>query len=81
MISTVEGGSIAYLEDFFIEETYRKMGLGSKLLSHVENYCKRKGIKRIQLLCKVENIPAIKLYEGSAYKKFGRYFFYKKLSI
>jgi ribosomal protein S18 acetylase RimI-like enzyme len=79
LISSVEGGILALIEDVYIAEKYRKMGLGLKLMKEVENFCKNKKYKRIQLLCRTDNINAINFYEKLGFTKKDMFYFYKKI--
>ena len=79
LISSVEGGFLALIEDVYIDEKYRKMGLSLKLMKEVEEFCKSKNYKRIQLLCRTENKRAIKFYEKLGFTGIDRIFYYKKI--
>ena len=78
LISSVEGGVSGLIEDFYIDENYRKLGLGQSLVKKVEEFCKKKNYKRIQLLCRSNNIIAIKFYEKIGFNTTD-IFFYKRL--
>ena len=63
--STEVGGLCAWVEELFISEGYRGMGLGSEFLSYLgERYKGR--IKRLRLEVEEENDGAVRLY-----KKYG----------
>jgi diamine N-acetyltransferase len=79
LISSVEGGVSGLIEDFYIDEKYRKLGLGQSLVKKVEEFCKKKNYKRIQLLCRPNNINAINFYEKIGFKGKDMVFFYKHL--
>ncbi|WP_022849990.1 GNAT family N-acetyltransferase [Limisalsivibrio acetivorans] len=63
LISTAEGDYVAYIEDMVIHESYRRHGLGKRLLSGVEEWCRKNGLKRIQLLADLSNEPALNFYK------------------
>ena len=79
LISSVEGGMLGLIEDVYVDEEYRKKRLGLSLMKEVERFCKIKNYKRLQLLCKNDNIRAIKFYEKLGFIGINRVFFYKKL--
>lgn len=45
-----DGASDAYLQDIFIEKSYRKMGIGSRIVKMLTAYCRKKGISWIALI-------------------------------
>ena len=49
-ISTAMGGMVILLEDVIIHPDYRGQGFGSKLITYVIEFAKKKGFKRITLL-------------------------------
>lgn len=79
LISSVEGGFCGLIEDFYIDEKYRKLGLGQALVENIEEFCKVKDYKRIQLLCRSNNANAIKFYEKLDFNGTDMVFFYKRL--
>jgi ribosomal protein S18 acetylase RimI-like enzyme len=79
LISSVEGGNLALIEDVYIDENYRKKGLGLILMKEVEEFCKRNSYKRIQLLCRANNEIAINFYKKLGFAGLNMIFFYKKL--
>jgi ribosomal protein S18 acetylase RimI-like enzyme len=79
LISSVEGGLVALIEDVYIDEQYRKIGLGMKLMKEVVEFCKKENYKRIQLLCRTDNKNAIRFYEKLGFTGIDRIFFYKRI--
>ena len=79
VVSTVEGGMIAVLEDVIIDEKYRRKGLGKKFFRYIEDFCKLKNIRRIQLLTQYENKNSIMFYKSLGLNALERIFFFKKL--
>jgi GNAT superfamily N-acetyltransferase len=63
VVSTAEGGEAALVEDVVVTEAERGRGLGSALLPALEQWCRERGIERLQLLADRENAPALAFYE------------------
>ena len=55
-------GKVFFLDDFFIEENFRRKGYGEKALKDLQEYAKKNGIKRIQLMAENTNPKAIEFY-------------------
>jgi ribosomal-protein-alanine N-acetyltransferase len=85
------GGEIAgfYIVNFVLDEAdiftiavkndYRRKGIGSKLLDHLEEIARKKAIKYIRLEVSTKNYKAIKLYEKHGFKQKGlRVNYYQK---
>lgn len=62
LISTVEGDKVALLEDLVVDEKFRKLGIGKMLIDAMEETIAKKGLKRMQLLADIQNLPAHKFY-------------------
>lgn len=67
LISTAEGGIAALVEDMVVSMEYRGRGIGSKLLSAVEDWAIRQGATRLELLADHGNTPALEFYEKKAW--------------
>ncbi|RAI82472.1 GNAT family N-acetyltransferase [Macrococcoides goetzii] len=75
------------IEFLFVDESYRKHGLGTKLLNYVEEKGRREGLKHIYL--NTFSFQAPKFYEKHGYKllfnidkcygDIGQYFYWKDL--
>ena len=63
LISTAEGGMVGLLEDMIVSKTYRKKGIGRKLVRRIISHARSKGIRRIQLLADVNNQAALNFYD------------------
>lgn len=53
-----------YLEDLYVAPEFRRAGVASRLLSHLEQTAKHAGCRRMQWLVHKENPAAIRLYES-----------------
>ena len=58
---------LAEIEKFFVEEKYRGNGIGTSLLQDAELKAKEWDIKKLSMLCRVDNRTALNLYLKSGY--------------
>lgn len=63
-----ETGKQAYLTYIALLESYRKKGIGKKLLELAENTAYSNGMKRVKLEVKVNRIDAISFYKRNLYE-------------
>lgn len=61
-ISTAEGGRALLLEDVIVAAEYRGQGLGRRLVEHVLEWARKRGIVRITLLADRDNQAALEFY-------------------
>lgn len=59
-----------YVTDIFVDETYRKQGLGLQLLHEIEKALQDKGAKRLRICALYVNTQAIALYQKAGYNPF-----------
>ncbi len=57
---------IGYLQRLVVHPDYRKKGVGSMLLEHAINYCRKKCYK---IILHSKNEKAIRIYEKNGFKK------------
>lgn len=62
VISTAEGGPVAWVEDVVIEPAFRGQGMGRRLLGTLQEWVRQRGGTRLQLVADVENEPALRFY-------------------
>jgi len=62
VVSTAEGGPVAWVEDVVVSPDQRGRGIGRLLLGAVTTWAKRRGITRLQLLADRENEAALGFY-------------------
>ena len=72
-------GKVFFLDDFFIEENFRRKGYGEKALKDLQKYAKKSGIKRIQLMAENTNPRAIKFYKKHKFNEQEIHLFLKYL--
>lgn len=63
LISTAEGGKVALVEDMVVNAQYRGMGIGRQLMSAMEEWARKHGIARLQLLADRTNFSALDFYD------------------
>jgi ribosomal protein S18 acetylase RimI-like enzyme len=61
--------SIAELENMYVQESMRGKGVGGKLMSQFEDWCKERKVQIIRVVASAANIDAIKFYETHGSKK------------
>ena len=65
-----------------VDSSYRKMGIGTKLLAHLVDLARKNSANEIWLEVSVKNTEAIGLYEKFGFKKDGiRKNYYQKLGV
>ena len=72
-------GKVFFLDDFFIEESFRGRGYGEKALKSLQEYAKKGGIKRIQLMAENTNSKAIEFYRKHKFNEQEIHLFLKYL--
>jgi ribosomal protein S18 acetylase RimI-like enzyme len=69
LISTVEGGPAALIEDMVVFSEHRGAGIGERLLTAIEEWSILKGATRMQLLADKNNFPALDFYKKNGWEK------------
>ena len=69
LISTAEGGWKALVEDVVVEEGFRGLGIGKKLLAALEDWAERQGVRRMDLLADCNNAKALKFYDHMQWRR------------
>ncbi|WP_373077901.1 GNAT family N-acetyltransferase [Fusobacterium nucleatum] len=77
--SILSHGKVFFLDDFFIEENFRGKGYGEKALKDLQEYAKKIGIKRIQLMAENTNPKAIEFYKKHKFNEQEIHLFLKYL--
>ncbi|MES9830874.1 MAG: GNAT family N-acetyltransferase [Candidatus Thiodiazotropha sp. DIVDIV] len=62
VVSTAEGGVVAWVEDIIVDESHRGQGIGNSLLTHIQKWAEAGEIKRLQLVADRDNKPALSFY-------------------
>lgn len=66
-ISTAQGNWAAMLEDLVVDEAFRKMGIGKKLLKEALLWSKKRGIDKLWLLADKDNSNALEFYQAQGW--------------
>lgn len=66
-VSTALGSRVAVLEDMIVDPSYRKQGIGTKLIQYALEDGKSNGCKRVTLLTDKENLKAQKFYRDCGF--------------
>lgn len=69
LVSTAEGGWKAIIEDVAVAETYRGRGIGRRLLAYVEEWAKKRDVKRLDLLADLDNKNGLAFYNRLRWEK------------
>lgn len=69
LISTAEGGVVAFVEDLVVQNQWRKRGIGRMLLKSIEDWSSTRCLMRLQLLADSENIPALAFYMKNGWEQ------------
>ena len=76
--SSVSAKRVWILNDLFVSESVRGMGIGTKLLSEIQAFGEETQAKGILIETTVSNKGAQKLYESNGYQKVTERFFYER---
>ena len=69
VISTAEGGMTGLLEDLIVTMRFRDSGIGHSLITFAEEWAKKQGLVRLQLLAEADNTAALKFYDRAGWQK------------
>jgi len=69
LYSTAEGGEVGLLEDVIIDAAFRRHGVGSAMLESLEQWARRRGLRRLQLLADRDNAAAELFYRNAGWQE------------
>jgi len=75
--STWDGTAGVYLEDLFVREEFRRLGLGRALLATLAQVCVERGYSRLSWAVLDWNSPAIALYDAVGGKQMSEWITYR----
>ena len=61
------------IDEFCVDEAYRRQGVASAMIGFIKNYAKEKGFHRIELNMWEFNQDALAFYEAAGFSTFRRY--------
>jgi ribosomal protein S18 acetylase RimI-like enzyme len=64
--------SEAYVERLVVSPSFRRLGMGRRLLSAAEDLARDRGKEAIGLHVTADNLPALRLYESEGYREISR---------
>ncbi|MBR9691312.1 GNAT family N-acetyltransferase [Candidatus Woesearchaeota archaeon] len=67
-VYSYESGPMGYVNEFIVSSEFQKRGVGKKLMKHIENYFKKKKVKKIALHASIKS-KAYEIYKNWGYKK------------
>lgn len=62
--------TLAELDNFYIDEEYRKKGIGKKLVVEFKKFCISQGIEEMKVTASYQNINARKFYKNNGFDDF-----------
>ena len=62
LVSTAESGEVGLAEDVVVQNDWRRMGIGGRLLASLELWSAQGGLRRLQLLADRENRAGLQFY-------------------
>jgi ribosomal protein S18 acetylase RimI-like enzyme len=62
--------TLAELDNFYIDEEYRRRGIGKKLVEEFKKYCILQGIEEIEVTTNCKNINAREFYKNNNFDDF-----------
>lgn len=66
------GGAEGVLRDLFVEKRYRNQGIGSLALYEIEDYCRERGMRAVQLQVPRSNRSAEVFYRKAGFRELRR---------
>lgn len=73
------GGSVAFVTDLFLKRACRGRGIGREIMRQVEDFCRERGIKTIELQAERRNRAALSFYRRLGFHRHDRVALSKKL--
>ncbi len=67
VISTATGNLSGWVEDVVVRPGFQGRGIGSRMLEEAENWARRAGVSRLQLLADKDNNRALAFYSGKGW--------------
>lgn len=72
-------GKTLTIDDLYIEEAFRRSGIGESVVKYIFQFAEENGYKRVQLHAELDNEKAHKLYEKLGFTGEEMKFFMKKI--
>ncbi len=78
MIGTAEGGWVGKIQDFYIEPSFRRQGIGMRVIEELTAIAAAQSLKEIALLADKDNAPALRFYNACGFNEMNLTAFIKK---
>lgn len=63
------GEKCIYIDCLYIEDEFRRLGIGTKILQYIANLALDEGCRRLEWACLTWNIPALTMYDKIGAKR------------
>lgn len=62
-------GTMAELDNFYVDERYRGNGIGGKMVDEFKKYCSEKGVDTIKVTASALNLGAVAFYKKNGFNE------------
>ncbi|HHU56174.1 MAG TPA: GNAT family N-acetyltransferase [Acholeplasmataceae bacterium] len=69
---------VLFIEAIYVEEKYRKQGIGKKLIKQAEEFARSRGIKQIASDCLIDNTNSEEFHKSCGFRETERVIFFVK---
>lgn len=76
IFSSLSMGRAVILNDLYVKEEYRKLGIAKRLLQHVKDYASLSKLRYVELSTAITNKKAQSLYEAFGFERETEFFHY-----
>jgi aminoglycoside 6'-N-acetyltransferase I len=66
------GGPVGYVEGIYLEPSYRRKGLGAKLMEFATEWCRKRGCQDMATDAEIENVEAQEFYRQTGFTEVSR---------
>ena len=73
------GGHVAFVTDLYLEPACRRRGIGTEIMKRLEQFCRRQGVKTIELQAERRNRAALSFYRRLGFRRHDRVALSKRL--
>ena len=73
-----ETSPVGYLEGLFVEEAWRRQGIGRRLTAACEDWAREKGCSEFASDCELENAASLAFHLGSGFREENRIICFRK---
>ena len=76
-----DSSPVGYIEGWYVEEAYRRMGVGAALVRAVENWASSQGCSEMASDCLIDNLVSLGAHTALGYEEVERLIHFRKLLI